>query len=75
MFGNVLMFVMALVFLGEAVRALRTGEINVKRSVIQRANSPLSFSLLIGSILLLAAVGFDLAFGLGLLMRLVGFSL
>jgi hypothetical protein len=75
MFGNVLMFLMALVFVVQALQAIRSGEFDAKGSVVRRADSPIGFYLLVGAVLLFAAVGFDIAFELGLLERLVNLGL
>lgn len=55
MLSGLLMVLIGLFFVWEAVRAVRTGELSMKRSVIRRADAPVPFYLGVGGLLLFAA--------------------
>lgn len=72
--ANVVTALLTLVFVNVALRAIRTGEVRAKRSVIRRSEYPVVFYLF-GLNLMVAAVGLDFAFGLGLMMKLINLKL
>ncbi|MFM9960135.1 MAG: hypothetical protein ACKV2Q_02805 [Planctomycetaceae bacterium] len=75
MFGNVLMVLMALFLVWEAVRAIRTGELSVKNSVIRRVDGSVPFDMLVGGYLFFAAAVLDMTIGFGFLMKLINLKL
>lgn len=63
MLGDILMVLLVLWFVFEAVRAIRTGELHVKRSVIRRSDGPVPFYMVVGMLLFFAAFVLNMAFG------------
>ena len=55
MLFNVVMVLIALFAVWETVRAIRTGEVSAKRTVIRRSESPVWFYLAIGGNLFFVA--------------------
>ncbi|MFM9960127.1 MAG: hypothetical protein ACKV2Q_02765 [Planctomycetaceae bacterium] len=72
---QVLMVLIALWFVWEALRAVRTGELRMKGSVIRRADGPVPFYLLVGFLLFFAAAVLDMTVGFRLLMKLINLNL
>lgn len=75
MLGDILMVLLVLWFVFEAVRAIRTGELHVKRSVIRRSDGPVAFYMTVGLLLFFAAAMLDMTIGLGLLQGLINLNL
>ncbi len=63
MMSEVLIGLIALWFVWEVVRAVRTGELRMKGSVIRRLDAPVPFYLGVGGLLLFAAAVLVLTFG------------
>ena len=57
------------------MRALRTGELHLKGSVVRRSDSSVIFYFLIGLLLFFAAAMLDMLIGFGVLMKLVNLRL
>ncbi len=66
MLGDVLMVLIPLYFVYEAVRAIRTGELSMKGSVIRRSDSPVPFYLGVGGLLFFAVIVLNMTIGFGL---------
>ena len=75
MLGDVLMMLMAILFVWEAVRGIRTGELSMKGSVIRRSDGQVPFYLLVGMLLFFGVAMLDMTIGFGLLMKLINWNL